>query len=207
MKRFIFALDDTLLTKNYNLEKEYFESIYGNDSTKLLNGLSVYLNSYENSYSKYDRDKLCRYLNYVSGLKFTLEILDGWNEVIGNQHCKTEEETIELLEYLKGKGYSLSILTNWFREPQIKKIQNAGLIEYFDDIYTGDEVLKPNKEAYICAKDRFSFNDCVVIGDDLRKDYMVPRELNMGAILYDKTDLQRSSIVKVKRMNEIMEKF
>ena len=49
-------------------------------------------------YSKYDRDKLCRYLNYVSGLKFTLEIIDGWNEVIGNQHCKTEEGTIELLE-------------------------------------------------------------------------------------------------------------
>lgn len=207
MKRFIFDMDGTLTNSDYSSENTYFKSVFGNDSKKLLDGINVYLDSYEKAYSRYDVDKLCRYLNAVTGLKFTPEIIEGWMKLSGDCPTMIEDGVVELLEYLKSKGHSLVVLTNWFREAQTKKLENVGLIKYFDDIYTGDTVLKPHKEAYICAKDRFSEKDCVVIGNDLYKDYVVPRDLGFDTILYDKIDLQRQTVVKVKRMNEIIERF
>lgn len=207
MKRFIFDMEGTLVNSDYSPEVTYFKNIYGNDSKKLLDGIGVYLDSYEKAYSKYEVDRLCRYLNAVTGLKFTPEIINGWKELSGAYPTTIEDGVVELLEYLKSNGHSLVVLTNWFREPQVKRLENVGLIKYFDDIYTGDTTLKPHKEAYICAKDRFSEKDCVVIGDDIYKDYSVPRSLGMDTIFYDKTNLQRQTIVKVKKMNEIIERF
>ena len=39
-KRFIFDLDHTLMTANYGEEKEYFESIFGDDSKIFINSSS-----------------------------------------------------------------------------------------------------------------------------------------------------------------------
>lgn len=207
MKRFIFDLDGTLLTSDYSQEFEYFKNIYGDKSKNLIAGLATYLNSYEKTYSKYEVDRLCRYLNAVTGLEFTPEIIAVWNDLLGNNPFVLEDGIIDLLEYLKSQGHSLVVLTNWFEEPQKKKLKRAELIEYFDDIYTGDMVLKPHKEAYICAKKGFREKDCFVIGDDLYKDYIVPRDLGFNTIFYDKLNLQRQTIVKVKRMNEIIGEF
>ena len=207
MKRFIFDLDGTLLTSDYSQEFEYFKNIYGDKSKNLIAGLATYLNSYEKTYSKYEVDRLCRYLNAVTGLEFTPEIIAVWNDLLGNNPFVLEDGIIDLLEYLKSQGHSLVVLTNWFEEPQKKKLKRAELIEYFDDIYTGDMVLKPHKEAYICAKKGFSEKDCFVIGDDFYKDYIVPRDLGFNTIFYDKLNLQRQTIVKVKRMNEIIGEF
>ena len=207
MKRFIFDLDGTLLTSDYNSAREYFKKVIGDENGTFMNGIATYLDNYERKYSKYEVNNLCRYLNYVTGFKFTPEIIEGWKKLVGNIPFKVEDGVVDLLEYLKSKGHSLVVLTNWFEESQKRKLERAGLLGYFDDIYAGDMVLKPHKEAYICAKDRFNAKDCVVIGDDLKKDYDVPRELGMNAIFYDKIDLQGMTIIKVKRMKEIIEKF
>ena len=207
MKRFIFDMDGTLLTSDFSGEKEYFKSVYGNDSYRIMNGMSTRLDSYEKAYDKYEVGTLCRYLTYTTGLIVTPEILNGWNEVIGNSPTKLEDGVIELLEYLKDNGHSLAVLTGWFKEPQIKRLENVGIIKYFDNIYTGDMILKPHAIAYIDAKRSFKWKDCVMIGNDLNKDYMIPRSLDMNAIFYDKNNLQGDNIVKVKRMNEIIERF
>ncbi len=207
MKRFIFDMDGTLVSSDYSPENEYFKSIYGGDSKKLLDGIGVYIDSYEKNYERYDIQQICRYLDAVTGLKFTHEIIEGWRDLTGTYETKIEDGVVETLEYLKSKGHSLVVLTNWFGEPQIKRLENVGLIKYFDEIYTGNTVLKPHKEAYMCAKDRFSLNDCVVVGDDIQKDYVVPRSLGMDTILYDKKDKHNKTIIKVKRMNEIIERF
>ena len=207
MKRFIFDMDGTLVKADYSPEIEYFKNIYGNESKKLLDGIGVYIDSYEKTYDRYDVQKICKYLSCVTGLEFTPQIIEGWRDLSGTYETKVEDGVFELLEYLKSKGHSLVVLTNWFGEPQIKRLENVGLREYFDEIYTGNTALKPHKEAYICAKDRFSVKDCVVVGDDIYKDYMVPRNLGMDTILYDRKDLQGQTIVKVKRMNEIIERF
>lgn len=203
MKRFIFDLDGTLLTANFEKEFDYFNNIYGEESPKILDNIVKYLDEYEKTHIRYDADILSRYLSKRSGLKFTRDIINGWNEVVGCISDTIEEDIVEVLEYLKSNNYSLAVLTNWFGIPQIKRLERANLLEYFDDIYTGEMVLKPHKDSYIRAKDRFSSNECIVIGDNVLKDYIAPRAVGMNSILYDKNDKENNNIVKIKRMNEI----
>lgn len=207
MKRFIFDMDGTLVKIDYSPENEYFYNIFKDDSKKLLDGIGVYIDSYEKAYNKYDVQKMSRYLSAVTGLEFTKEIIEGWRDLSGTYHTEVEDGVVELLEYLKSQGHSLTVLTNWFGASQIKRLDQVHLLKYFDKIYTGEDTTKPHAEAYICAKDNFSEKDCIVVGDDLYKDYVVPRSLGFNTILYDKKDLQRQTIIKVKRMNDIIKMF
>ncbi len=207
MKRFIFDLDGTLLTGDFSEEHNFFHSIYGKDSYKLSDNVVKYLDSYEKKNKKYDREELSKYLTIVSGLNVTPQVIDGWNEIVGFIPSVIEDGVLDILEYLKSKDYSLAVLTNWFGVAQKKRLERAGLLEYFDDVYTGDMVLKPHKSSYLCAKNQFNIDECVMVGDNLLKDYIAPRSVGMHSIIYDKKDIQHKTVTKVKKMNEIKEKY
>ena len=207
MKRFIFDLDGTLLTSDYSQEFEYFKNIYGDKSKNLIAGLATYLNSYEKTYSKYEVDRLCRYLNAVTGLEFTPEIIAVWNDLLGNNPFVLEDGIIDLLEYLKSQGHSLVVLTNWFGDSQTKRLENSGLLTYFDAVYGGDIFTKPHKQAYWVATAGYDPKECVFIGDNVDNDYIGPRACAMNSILYDKNDLHHKTLVKVRRLDELKKKF
>ena len=113
---------------------------------------------------------------------------------------------IETLEYLKQKNKSLAVLTNWFGDFQIKRLENMGIRKYFDDIYTGDIHIKPNKKAYLNACGNYDIKDCTIIGDNYEKDFYIPKNLGMNAILYrPKGDFKESkdvikNLVKIKEL-------
>ena len=207
MKRFIFDLDGTLLTGDFTPEHDFFHSIYGKDSYKLSDNVVKYLDDYERKHQKYNTEELSYHLSEACGLSVTPEIIDGWNEIVGFIPSVIEEGVVDLLEYLKSKDYSLAVLTNWFGVAQRKRLERAGLLEYFDNIYAGDMVLKPHKDSYLCAKDQFNIDECVLIGDNLLKDYIAPRSVGMHSIIYDKKDIQHDTVTKIKKMNEIKEKY
>ena len=207
MKRFIFDLDGTLLTGDFTLEHDFFHSVYGKDSYKLSDNVVKYLDDYEKKHQKYNTEELSYHLSKECGLSVTPEIIDGWNEIVGFIPSVIEDGVVDILDYLKSKDYSLAVLTNWFGVAQRKRLERAGLLEYFDDIYTGDMVLKPHKDSYLCAKDRFSIDECVLVGDNLLKDYIAPRSVGMHSIIYDKKDIQHKTVTKIKKMNEIKEKY
>ena len=207
MKRFIFDLDGTLLTGDFTPKHDFFHSIYGKDSYKLSDNVVKYLDDYERKHQKYNTEELSYHLSEVCGLNITPEIIDGWNEIVGFIPSVIEEGVVDLLEYLKSKDYSLAVLTNWFGVAQRKRLERAGLLEYFDNIYAGDMVLKPHKDSYLCAKDQFNIDECVLIGDNLLKDYIAPRSVGMHSIIYDKKDIQHKTVTKIKKMNEIKEKY
>ena len=58
--------------------------------------------------------------------------------------------TIEILTYLRGKGYQLHLITNGFEKTQHSKIQNSGLSGYFGEVITseGSNSIKPHKEIF-----------------------------------------------------------
>src|SRR6202012_64910 len=58
--------------------------------------------------------------------------------------------TLEILNYLTGKGYQLHLITNGFEQTQLSKIENAGLSGYFGEVVTseGANSLKPHKEIF-----------------------------------------------------------
>ena len=205
--RFIFDLDGTLLSMGYECEKEYFNSILGDKSFKFLESLPRLLDNYENDYSRYDEEMLSSYLTQNSGCNITVDVIRGWlkaNEVMSDV---MEDGVIETLEYLKSKGYSLVVLTNWFSDFQKDRLEKHNLIQYFDEIYTGEEYVKPHKRAYFNACGPFKLGECVVIGDTVYKDYIVPKCLGLDAILYDKNDKHPKHLDKVKRIDEIIKRY
>ena len=207
MKRVVFDLDGTLLTGSFDFEHDYFRSIFQEEAEPLIKNIGTYLDEYERTFPRYSNYTLSRFLTTKSGLIITDEIIDGWCDVMSDVPDTIEDGIYEVLEHLKSEGDSLAVLTNWYGITQIPRLERANMLDYFDEVYTGDIVLKPHKCSYIMAKKDFDKRDCYFIGDNVDKDYIGPRSCGMNSILYDKYDNHHSSIVKVKKMNEIIERI
>ena len=206
-KRFIFDLDHTLMTADYKVEKNYFRDVFKSDADIFITNVAELLYEYERLYPKYDIDDLSKFMTARTGLNFSREVVIGWIDSFGSIPNEIEDGVIETLDYLKSKKGSIAVLTNWFNESQEMRLRNSGLLEFVDDIYAGDTNLKPRRDAYLSARDRFCEGECVFIGDNLDKDYIGPRSFGMFSILYDKDDKHHENIVKIKRINDIKRVF
>ena len=82
--------------------------------------------------------------------------------------------TIEILNYLTEKNYSLYLITNGFETTQWSKLNNSGLGKYFTHVITseGSNSLKPKKEIFDFAMDKAgaSLPESIMIGDNLDAD-------------------------------------
>ncbi len=207
MKRFVFDLDGTLLTGSFDFEHEYFKTVYKDEAGRLFDKMGEYLDEYERTYPRYSNDTLAYFLTTKSGLVFNDKIINGWCDAMSVVPDKIEDNIFELLEHLKSKDCSLAVLTNWYGKTQIPRLEKAGMLDYFDEVYTGDMVLKPHKKSYLMAMDRFAKEECVFIGDNVDKDYIGPRACGMESVLYDKNNDHHESLVKVKNMRELIKKY
>jgi putative hydrolase of the HAD superfamily len=83
-------------------------------------------------------------------------------------------DTIEVLEYLRGKGYHLHLITNGFEKTQRSKLECCGLDGYFEAIVTSEcsNSLKPNKEIFEYAMNaaKATVKESIMIGDSLEVD-------------------------------------
>ena len=81
--------------------------------------------------------------------------------------------TIDLLDYLKPK-YRMHILSNGFREVQYKKIENSGLMPYFDKIILSEDagINKPHADMFTHALKSTNSrrNQTLMIGDSWEAD-------------------------------------
>lgn len=82
--------------------------------------------------------------------------------------------TIEILDYLKAKGYVMHLVTNGFEAVQHNKIRNSNLQQYFAEVITSEasNALKPNKEIFDFALQRANAipEESIMIGDNLDAD-------------------------------------
>ncbi len=90
--------------------------------------------------------------------------------------------TIEILDYLKEKGYSLHLITNGFEKTQWSKINNSGLSKYFTHMITSEasNSLKPKKEIfeYALNKAGASLAESIMLGDN--QDADIQGAINAG---------------------------
>jgi putative hydrolase of the HAD superfamily len=82
--------------------------------------------------------------------------------------------TLEILQYLTGKGYRLHLITNGFEKTQHSKLQYAGISGYFGEVITseGSNSLKPHKEIFDYAL-RLTHADpmeSIMLGDSIEVD-------------------------------------
>ena len=203
-QRVIFDLDGTLLTNDPGLEREYFLDVFGQEGGDLiLSQIPELLGNYENKFPKYDTVMLARYLTEKTGFPFSPQIIEEWVRRLAYVPDTKEEHIEEVLDYFKSKDMSLAVLTNWFAETQITRLDRAGLRHYFDQIYPGELFLKPHKEAFFGAIGSYDPDDCVFIGDNVDRDYIGPKASGMDAILYDKNNIHHKTLVKVKSLDEL----
>ena len=81
---------------------------------------------------------------------------------------------IEILTYLKAKGYRMHLITNGFEKVQHNKLQSASLHHFFEEVITSEasNSLKPNREIfeYALQKTGAAVQESIMIGDNLDAD-------------------------------------
>ena len=82
--------------------------------------------------------------------------------------------TIEILTYLKNKNYKMHLITNGFESVQFKKINNANIAHFFNEVITSEtsNSLKPQKEIfeYALKNAKAQLNQSIMIGDNESAD-------------------------------------
>ena len=82
--------------------------------------------------------------------------------------------TIEILDYLIEKNYTLHLITNGFEKIQWSKLNKSGLSKYFTHVVTSEKSnsLKPKKEIFEYAMNKAgaTLPQSIMIGDNLDAD-------------------------------------
>jgi putative hydrolase of the HAD superfamily len=102
--------------------------------------------------------------------------------------------TIEILTYLKHKGYQLHLITNGFDVTQKSKLENAELTGFFVEVITSEtsQSLKPNKEIfeYAIQKCGATCSESIMIGDNLDADIQGGINAGLDTIFVNHLDIE-----------------
>ncbi|MGE4289328.1 MAG: YjjG family noncanonical pyrimidine nucleotidase [Salinivirgaceae bacterium] len=96
---------------------------------------------------------------------------------------------IDVLEYLKSKGYRLFLLTNGFKEVQVVKIKHSGLEPFFEKMITSEEAgyQKPHAKIFEYALKTVNAKktESLMVGDDLENDIYGAQSFGMDAVYFN----------------------
>lgn len=208
IKKIIFDIDNTLIKWKYEynlgIEKTLIELKIDYDE-ELLTSLISAQNNYDNIYSSYTKKDMLDHLSQVSNINLPNEFIDIWFDYLKTcTPTKLETKQIDTLEYLSNK-YTLAVLTNWFIDSQIKRLENCNIKQYFTEFYGGDDFLvKPNKEAFIRAIGKNTIEECIMIGDSLEKDIIPAVNIGMKAIYISNTKHNKNNkYITIKDISEL----
>lgn len=121
--------------------------------------------------------------------------------------------TKETLTELKNSDHQLHIITNGFKEVQFIKLENSGILNYFNDILCSEEVgvNKPNPLVFQKALERTNAKntESIMIGDDFNADVLGAEQCGIRGVLFDPHEhyLEREGIERIQFLNEIPSKI
>ncbi len=121
--------------------------------------------------------------------------------------------TIEILNYLTAKGYTLHLITNGFEKTQWSKINNSGLSSYFTHMITSEasNSLKPKKEIFEYALNKAGANlhESIMLGDNLNADIQGAINAGMDCVFvnYFKTSTDVKPTYIIHHLKELEQIF
>lgn len=121
--------------------------------------------------------------------------------------------TKETLTELKNNDHQLHIITNGFKEVQFIKLENSGILNYFDDILCSEEVgvNKPDPLVFKKALERTKAKsiESMMIGDDFNADVLGAEKCGIRGVLFDPHNhhAERSGVERIQSLNEIPSKI
>lgn len=92
-----------------------------------------------------------------------------------------------ILEYLRIRGFKIALITDGYLTTQLNKINALGIWRYFDKIVINDISLgidKKKEEGFLEVLNALNVdpNNAIYIGDNPKKDFVVPNKLGMSSI-------------------------
>ncbi len=193
IKRLIFDVDGTLITNvNFISAIESTLKQIGIYSEKNINRFLRAINTYENKFSNYNKNDYLSYFGEVINVKLDDKFIDiFFNEL---KDCiPINNQTLKYVISELSKTYELVLLTNYFKESQLNRLNNMEIGNLFSECY-GEELIKPNKDIYIKACGKNKPSECVMIGDDLALDIEVPKKLGIHTIFVNSKHILTDNI-------------
>lgn len=110
-----------------------------------------------------------------------LDEIIAYNELV--------EGSIEILEYLKSKNYTIHIISNGFHEVTHRKIDGSGIRKYIDTVTSADDVnvRKPNPRIFEYSLSQANANkpESILVGDDWIADVRGAQNFGIKVIFFD----------------------
>ena len=196
IKRLIFDVDNTL-TRNVDLvkitEKTLKEiNLYTDENVqRFINGMSTY----ENYYDNYNYKDYTNHLEKTLGTKLPLNFIDIYFKNLDYAIPEYNPKLVNCIKSLSEK-YELVLLTNYFGNLQLRRLNNMKIGKYFKEYY-GEKLIKPNKEAFLNACGGYKPNECVMIGDNLYIDILPAKRLGLNTILVNTHKINNIKNIKI----------
>ena len=196
IKRVIFDIDNTLMP----WKTEYFSEIY--KALKELNidfteedflKIKKAFSEYENNYYTFNTKLMIDFINKYTKKNYPEELIEKlmnkWSKCAPE---KLPESTIKVLEYTKSK-YEVVVLTDWYKEQQVKRLEKAKILKYFQEVYAAENTKrKPFKEAFMQAIGENKPEECIVLGDDFQRDIEGALKAGLQAIYYNPNNTEQN---------------
>ena len=197
IKRVIFDIDNTLMP----WKAEYYNEIYSafselniKCSEKELLKIKEAFGEYENNYYTFNKKLMIEFINKYTGEnypeEFIKKLINRWSK------CAPEnlpEATIKTLEYVKNK-YEVVTLTDWYKEQQVKRLEKAKILKYFQEVYAAENTKrKPFKEAFMQAIGENKPEECIMIGDNFERDIEGALKAGLQAIYYNPNNINNQN--------------
>ena len=130
-----------------------------------------------------------------------LDEIIAYNELI--------EGSIEILEYLKSKNYTIHIISNGFHEVTHRKIDGSGIRKYVDTVTSADDVnvRKPNPRIFEYALNQANAakSESILIGDDWIADIEGARNFGIEVIFFNalRENKTEEGLIVIQKLEEI----
>lgn len=208
IKRLIFDVDGTLITGttfdqaiNETLKKL---NLYSEENAKrFFSGIATY----EDNFNNYNTNDYLHYMENALGCILPNNFLDIFFEELKFIIPTKNIELIHSIEKLSEK-YELVLLTNFFKKSQLNRLNNMGIGHFFTECY-GEELLKPNTDAYLNACGNNKPNECVMIGDNINLDIKSAQQVGLNTIFVNSKNISINDLncIIVNSVLEINDKL
>lgn len=212
MKKIIFDLDNTLMMFDKKYINSYCKVLKNNNfDSSYDQALSLFesVDRYEKQGKKYNKQDLLDFVNKDLNKNYKMKLVDEILDIIGT--CWINPVSLELVDTLKylSTKYELYVLTNWFTEPQAKRLENVGILKYFKKVVGADMVSpKPALEAFSYIIKDTNLKDCMMIGDNIDIDIKGALNAGIKTILYDYKNIYNgftgNRITKIEELKEML---
>lgn len=208
IKRIIFDVDNTLIT-NVNFVKAIEDTLKQINlySDEKVQGFLSGIKTYEGIYNNYNSIDYIKHMEKHIGSTLPPNFLDIFFENLKSAIPDKNPNLINTIKKLSEK-YELVLLTNYFSRSQLNRLNNMGIGQYFSEWY-GENLIKPNLDAYIIACGQNKPSECIMIGDDIFLDIECAMKAGLNTILVNTKNVPTDNIntIVVQKVEDISEEL